>query len=133
MLDLSQLKLKPDQRNVPLPAAAIEAVPVGLPLSPVKFAVLEKNGYQGSSVPCPHCGQAADFQGYRAKTPVSVRGPIPCPRAYYSCHRCGHGLAPWDDQVGLTPKRLTPAAEELVAMAGAVCNSFAEAAAKVLP
>ena len=64
---------------------------------------------------------------------MSVLGPITCLRAYYYCHRCGHGLAPWDAQVGLTPKRLTPAAEELVAMAGAVCNSFAEAAAKVLP
>jgi len=30
--------------------------------------------------------------------------------------------------VGLTPKRLTPAAEQAVSMAGAVCNSFQEAA-----
>jgi hypothetical protein len=34
--------------------------------------------------------------------------------------------------VGLTPKRLTPAAEQVVSMAGAVCNSFAEASGRVL-
>jgi hypothetical protein len=62
-----------------------------------------------------------------------VLGPICCRRAYYYCHRCGQGLFPWDAQVGLTPKRLTPGAEELVALAGTVCNGFAEASAKVLP
>ena len=40
---------------------------------------------------------------------------------------------PWDEEVGLTAKRLTPAAEELVALAGTVSNSFAEASEKVLP
>jgi hypothetical protein len=54
-------------------------------------------------------------------------------RAYYYCHRCGGGLCPWDEQVGLTDRRLTPGAEELVALAGTVSNSFAEAAEKVLP
>jgi hypothetical protein len=62
-----------------------------------------------------------------------VLGAIRCWRAYYSCHRCGHGLCPWDAQIGLTPKRLTPGAEELVALAGTVCQSFAEATEKVLP
>ena len=60
-------------------------------------------------------------------------GPIRCRRAYYYCHRCGQGLFPWDEQVGLTPKRLTPGAEELVALAGTVSNGFAEASVKVLP
>jgi hypothetical protein len=93
----------------------------------------KKNGYEGSSVGCPHCQQAAEFQDYRPKQPLSVFGTIRCCRAYYYCHRCGHGLFPWDQTVGLTPKRLTPAAEELVALAGTVCNSFAEAADQVLP
>jgi hypothetical protein len=60
-------------------------------------------------------------------------GPIECRRAYYYCGRCGHGLFPWDQQVGLTSKRLTPAAEEIVSLAGALCESFAEAAEKLLP
>lgn len=35
--------------------------------------------------------------------------------------------------MGLTPKRLTPAAEQAVTLAGTICNSFGEAAEKVLP
>lgn len=53
-------------------------------------------------------------------------------RAYYYCHRCG-GTVPWDDRVGLTAKRLTPAAEELVTLAGTTGESFEEAADKLLP
>ena len=60
-------------------------------------------------------------------------GPLTCTRAYYYCHRCGQGLFPWDQAVGLTPKRLTPAAEQVVTLAGTVSNSFAEAADHVLP
>jgi hypothetical protein len=59
-------------------------------------------------------------------------GPVNCQRAYYYCHRCGTGSFPWDQAVGLTAKRLTPAAEQVVSMAGVVCNSFAEAADDVL-
>ncbi len=55
-----------------------------------------------------------------------------CCRAWYHCHRCGKGVYPWDEAVGLTAKRLTPAAEQVVSMAGAVCNSFAEASERVL-
>ena len=81
---------------------------------------------------CPKCGQSADFQGFRSLTPLSIMGPVSLKRAYYYCHRCG-GTTPWDAEVGLTPKRLTPAAEELVTLAGTVSNSFAEASEKVLP
>jgi len=63
---------------------------------------------------------------------LSLVGEICCYRAYYLCHRCGKGLFPWDEAVGLTAKRLTPAAEQVASMAGVVCNSFAEAANSVL-
>ena len=63
---------------------------------------------------------------------MSLLGEIRCRRAYYLCHRCGKGLFPWDVAVGLTPKRLTPAAEQVASMAGVTCNSFAEAADTVL-
>jgi hypothetical protein len=53
-------------------------------------------------------------------------------RAYYYCHRCG-GQFPWDEAVGLTPKRLTPGAEELTTLAGTTGESFQEAATKLLP
>jgi len=59
-------------------------------------------------------------------------GAVPCRRAYYYCHRCGTGSFPWDQTVGLTPKGLTPAAAQVVSMAGVACNSFAEAAEHVL-
>jgi hypothetical protein len=42
-------------------------------------------------------------------------------------------LCPWDREVGLTAKRLTPAAERVVSLAGLLADSFAEAAAKILP
>jgi hypothetical protein len=64
--------------------------------------------------------------------PLSILGPISLRRAYYYCHRCG-GVIPWDQLVGLTAKRLTPAAEELTTLAGTVSNSFQEAAVKLLP
>lgn len=42
-------------------------------------------------------------------------------------------MLPWDDRVGLTARSFTPAAEQLVSLAGAVSDSFAEAAERVLP
>jgi len=60
-------------------------------------------------------------------------GELTVRRAYYYCHRCGHGLFPWDEAVGLTPKRLTPGAERAVSLAGLLTDSFEEAAEKVLP
>jgi len=64
---------------------------------------------------------------------VSLLGEITVHRAYYYCHRCGQGLFPWDLEVGLTPKRLTPGAERAASLAGLLTDSFEEAAEKVLP
>lgn len=63
---------------------------------------------------------------------MSLLGEVRCRRGYYYCHRCGAGFFPWDEAVGLTPKRLTPAAEEVASMAGVACNSFGEAAGILL-
>lgn len=60
-------------------------------------------------------------------------GAITVQRAYYYCQRCGAGWFPWDDEVGLTSKRLTPGAERAVSLAGLLTDSFEEAADKVLP
>lgn len=54
-------------------------------------------------------------------------------RGYYYCQRCGAGLFPWDQDVGLTDQRLTPGAERAVSLAGLLTDSFEEAAEKVLP
>jgi hypothetical protein len=54
-------------------------------------------------------------------------------RAYYRCSRCGQGFFPFDQQACLTSRQLSLAAEEVVALAGLLTDSFAEAAQKVLP
>jgi hypothetical protein len=51
-------------------------------------------------------------------------GPIRYCRAYYFCRCCGQGQAPFDQQAGISLRRLTPAAERLTALAGGVAASF---------
>lgn len=55
-------------------------------------------------------------------------GALRCSRAYYYCRRCGKGLAPWDQRVGLTKQEVTPAARRLSALAGAVADAFGKGA-----
>ena len=62
---------------------------------------------------------------------MSLLGEITVQRGYYHCQRCGEGLFPWDKEVGLTPKRLTPGAERAASLAGLLTDSFEEAATKV--
>ena len=77
----------------------------------------KKKGYEGSGVVCLHCQQAPLFHGYRASCEsAGVRG-VP-DAAYYYCGRCGTGVLPWDEQVGLTARSFTPAAERLVSWQG---------------
>jgi hypothetical protein len=80
---------------------------------------------------CPHCGEAARFVEYRPKTFLSALGEVTLERAYYHCSQCGQGHFPWDQMLRLSPQRLTPAAQELTALAG-ITDSFAEAAERIL-
>ena len=82
---------------------------------------------------CPGCQQPAEFKGYRPKSAESLLGTIHFRRGYYHCGRCGGGLFPFDSAVGLGPHRLTPGAERVASLLGLTCNSFEEAAKKVLP
>jgi hypothetical protein len=63
---------------------------------------------------------------------VSAVGPLRLTRAYYYCPACHTGHCPWDATLRLTAGDLTPAAEQLVSLAGSLA-SFAEAVEKVLP
>jgi hypothetical protein len=63
---------------------------------------------------------------------VSAVGEVRYERAYYYCRHCGHGASPTDAALHVAGAELTPAARELVALAGTL-SSFAEAAEKVLP
>lgn len=60
-------------------------------------------------------------------------GPLKVKRAYYYCGRCGSGSSPFDQQAHLSPRKVTPAAEEVSCQAGLLTNGFAEAAEKILP
>jgi hypothetical protein len=91
----------------------------------------EKRGYQGSSMSCPHCGEAARFVAYRARTLTALMGAIRIERAYYHCRHCHRGTCPSEAVWGLSAADLTPGALEVVSMAG-VLGSFATAAEDVL-
>ena len=80
---------------------------------------------------CPHCGESAKFQGYRPKSVTGILGDMSVERGYYHCAHCHQGHFPWDEQLRLSAQRLTPAAQELTALAGSV-DSFAEAALRTL-
>jgi hypothetical protein len=79
-------------------------------------------------VTCPHCGHAAEFHSHREHSPQSLVGAIRHERAYYLCRECGHGLFPFDQEAGLTARRLTPAAERVATLAGTVADSFEKGA-----
>ena len=57
---------------------------------------------------------------------VSLFGPLTIHRPYYHCRHCHGGDAPWDAQLRLSSRQLTPAAEELAALAGTL-EPFEEA------
>lgn len=62
---------------------------------------------------------------------VSLVGDIALERGYYHCTHCHEGHFPWDDVLRLSPQRLTPAAQEVTALAG-IQESFGKAAERTL-
>lgn len=80
---------------------------------------------------CPHCGESAEFQGYRPKTATGILGDMVLERGYYHCEHCHKGGFPWDELLRLSTQRLTPGAQELTALAGIV-DSFGEASLRTL-
>jgi hypothetical protein len=75
-------------------------------------------------VTCPHCQQAAGYHQERDRAVVSLLGTLHYRRAYYYCRRCGEGVAPFDQQAGITARHLSPAVERLATLAGGVGDSF---------
>jgi hypothetical protein len=80
---------------------------------------------------CRQCRGDARFVERRKKTFVSLFGPIKVYSPYYHCRACGTGRRSWDERLRLGTRPLTPAAEEISAMAG-VLDSFADGAQRVL-
>jgi hypothetical protein len=80
---------------------------------------------------CPHCRESARFVGYRPKKIKSLLGDLELSRPYYHCQHCHQGSWPWDEMLRLSSERLTPGAQEVVALHG-ILNSFSKAANQVL-
>jgi hypothetical protein len=76
---------------------------------------------------CPHCQESAGFKGYRPRNVVSLLGALGISRGYYHCTHCHQGHFPWDKILRLTPRALTPGAEEIVTLGGSL-EAFGKAA-----
>lgn len=80
---------------------------------------------------CPRCQADARCKGFRRRTALTLLGAVRFRRHYYHCPACGTGTSPLDQALGLSAADLTPAADEVVCLAG-VQDSFATAAHKAL-
>ena len=68
---------------------------------------------------------------WRPKSLVSLFGEIDLQCSYYHCRACKTSQKPWDQALGLTKRRVTPAAEEVVTLAG-LLTSFGQAARQTI-
>ncbi len=64
-------------------------------------------GHRGPRIDCGK-GHHAEFVGYRDKHLDTVLGRITVHRAWYHCAHCEHGIAPRDDELGVTGASLSP-------------------------
>lgn len=76
------------------------------------------HGYRGPHVDCGG-GHQAGFVSYRTKSFDTVLGSIELCRGWYHCGECGHGLAPRDDELGLSGGSLSPGLSAMVDRVGA--------------
>jgi hypothetical protein len=81
----------------------------------------DTSDYAGPQWACA-CGQPARYVDRRAKTFVSVLGPLRLERAYYYCAACGCGFCPRDRALGLEGGSLSPAVTRMTAAVGALVS-----------
>lgn len=81
----------------------------------------DTSDYAGPQLDCA-CGQSARYIGRRAKSWVSVLGPLRLERAYYHCSLCGRGFCPRDRALSLEGSSLSPAVTRMVAAVGALVS-----------
>ena len=80
---------------------------------------------------CPHCGDEADFEGYRPLHHVrTLCGEIVYERAYYACNHCHQGYCPTDHELHIHGEQ-TLGYREVLTLAG-VHAAFAEGAERLL-
>jgi hypothetical protein len=81
---------------------------------------------------CPRCLGRAEFQGHRPRDFLSLLGSIrPAERPYSHCPACHAGHCPGDVALGIERAGQTPAAQQVITLAGTV-ESFG-GARKLLP
>lgn len=81
----------------------------------------DHSDYVGPQLACG-CGQPARYIDRRAKSFVSVLGPLRLERAYYHCAACGGGCCPRDRALGLEGGSLSPAVTRMSAAVGALIS-----------
>jgi hypothetical protein len=69
------------------------------------------------TVPCP-CGHQARFKELRAKTFLSVVGPVEVRRPYYHCDRRSTGQHPVDCELGIAGLESSPGVRRMEAVVG---------------
>jgi len=69
------------------------------------------------TVPCT-CGRVARFKEMRAKTFLSVIGPIRIRRPYYFCSHCCKGQAPVDSELDIAGRESSPGVRRMEAVVG---------------
>ena len=85
----------------------------------------KRGGYEKASTCCKTCQGDARCVGIRQRWIDSLLGPFVVKRHYYHCRVCRHGFFPRDSQLRLDKRTLSPAAREVVSIAG-VQNSFGQ-------
>lgn len=81
----------------------------------------DRSDYAGPQLACA-CGESARYVGRRAKSFVSVLGPLRLERAYYHCPVCRCGFCPRDRALGLEGGSLSPAVTRMAAAVGALVS-----------
>ena len=81
----------------------------------------DTSDYAGPELACA-CGQWARYVARRAKSFVSVLGPLRLERAYYHCAACGRGFCPRDRAMRLEGGSLSPAVTRMTAAVGALVS-----------
>ena len=74
--------------------------------------------YCSPTMPCPHCGQEAQYRRKRWGKLLTMFGDVRCRRAYYVCSTCRQGHYPLDEQLGLRPNAMSAEVERLAGMTG---------------
>jgi hypothetical protein len=97
---------------------AIRTAMIQLGAELLQQLVAADTGHRGPRIDCG-AGHLAEFVGYRDKQVDTVLGRITVRRAWYHCAECEHGIAPRDDDLGVTDASLSPGLRSMTARAAA--------------